>query len=95
MNYITIPRETVQQAYDALELYHHEPEVSEALDALRTALAAPAAQEPYDKTEMNAFVTKLYQEKSTTGQHGFYETLYHVVHKAIERVHGIGTQEQK
>ena len=57
--------------------------------------AAPAAREPYDKTEMNAFVTKLYQEKSTTGQHGFYETLYHVVHKAIERVHGIGTQEQK
>lgn len=46
--------------------------------------AQPVAQ--YDKTEMNAFVTDLYQRKSTDGQHGFYETLFHVVHKAIARV---------
>ena len=46
--------------------------------------AHPVAQ--YDKTEMNAFVTDLYQRKSTDGQHGFYETMFHVVHKAIARV---------
>ena len=67
-------------------------EANEVADALNEAAdmlqsAQPVAQ--YDKTEMNAFVTDLYQRKITTGQHGFYETLFHVVHKAIERAHGI------
>lgn len=40
----------------------------------------------YDKTEMNAFVQSLYDAKMAEGKHGHYETMFHVVHKAIERV---------
>ena len=63
------------------------PEIYVDGEALPLFLAAGAAptKEPYDKTEMNAFVTKLYKEKITTAQHGFYETLFHVVHQAIKR----------
>lgn len=39
----------------------------------------------YDKTEMNAYVAALYDEKMREGKHGHYESLFHVVHKAIER----------
>ena len=39
----------------------------------------------YDKTEMNAFVQSLYDKKMAEGKHGHYETMFHVVHKAIER----------
>jgi len=37
----------------------------------------------YDKTEMNAFVQSLYNQKMQEGKHGHYETLFHVVHAAI------------
>ena len=43
----------------------------------------------YDKTEMNSFVQNLYNKKMQEGKHGHYETMFHVVHKAIERAHGI------
>lgn len=45
-------------------------------------------QEPvaYDKTELNAFVQNLYDEKMREGKHGHYETMFHVVHQAIKRV---------
>jgi hypothetical protein len=36
-----------------------------------------------DKTEMNAFVQNLYDQKMREGKHGHYETLFHVVHQAI------------
>jgi hypothetical protein len=39
----------------------------------------------YDKTEMNAFVQSLYDAKMAESKHGHYETMFHVVHKAIER----------
>ena len=37
----------------------------------------------YDKTEMNAFVQNLYDQKMQEGKHGHYETMFHVVHAAI------------
>jgi hypothetical protein len=48
-------------------------------------------QEPaaYDKTEMNGFVQDLYDKKMQEGKHGHYETMFHVVHRAIEAAHGI------
>jgi hypothetical protein len=50
----------------------------------------PQRQPQYDKTEMNAFVQNLYDQKMREGKHGHYETMFHVVHKAIERAaHGI------
>jgi hypothetical protein len=54
------------------------------------ARAAQQVREPYDKTEMNAFAHALYDAKMLEGNHGHYETLFHVVHKSIERAHGIG-----
>jgi len=45
----------------------------------------PVKGEPYDKTEMNFFVQTLYDQKMREGKHGHYETMFHVVHKAIER----------
>ena len=58
--------------------------------ALTEALAAQPVREPYDKTEMNAFAQELYVAKMREGKHGHYEILFHVVHKSIERAHGIG-----
>lgn len=40
----------------------------------------------YDKTELNAFVQALYDQKMREGKHGHYETLFHCVHQAIARV---------
>ena len=40
----------------------------------------------YDKTDMNGFVSDLYDEKTREGKHGHYETVFHVVHCAIKRV---------
>lgn len=37
----------------------------------------------YDKTEMNAFVQTLYDQKMQEGKHGHYETMFNVVHAAI------------
>lgn len=51
----------------------------------------PAAQRKphYDKTEMNCFVQNLYDQKMREGKRGHYETMFHVVHRAIEAAHGI------
>jgi hypothetical protein len=51
----------------------------------------PAAQRKpqYNKTEMNCFVQNLYDEKMREGKHGHYESMFHVVHRAIEAAHGI------
>ena len=43
----------------------------------------------YDKTKMNCFVQDLYDKKMQEGKHGHYETMFHVVHRAIEAAHGI------
>jgi hypothetical protein len=43
----------------------------------------------YNKTEMNCFVQNLYDEKMREGKHGHYESMFHVVHRAIEAAHGI------
>lgn len=52
---------------------------------------APTPRKPqYDKTEMNKFVQDLFDQKMREGKHGYYETLFHVVHKAIERANGTG-----
>lgn len=40
----------------------------------------------YDKTELNAFVQNLYDQKMQEGKHGHYETMFHCVHQAIARV---------
>jgi hypothetical protein len=60
-------------------------------DALRNATPPPAAQRKpqYNKTEMNCFVQDLYDQKMREGKHGHYETMFHVVHRAIEAAHGI------
>jgi len=81
-------------AWDISSSKHPDDEaihgVSEKKAALRAALtealqAAQPAREPYDKTEMNAFVQSLYDQKMQEGKHGHYETLFHVVHAAIAR----------
>ena len=41
---------------------------------------------PYDKSELNAFVQDLYDEKMREGKHGHYETMFHVIHQVIKRV---------
>jgi hypothetical protein len=46
-------------------------------------------QPQYNKTEMNCFVQNLYDQKMREGKHGHYETMFHVVHRAIEAAHGI------
>jgi hypothetical protein len=57
--------------------------------------APPAAQRKpqYNKTEMNCFVQNLYDQKMREGKHGHYETMFHVVHRAIEAAHGIGEKK--
>ena len=47
----------------------------------------------YNKTEMNCFVQNLYDQKMREGKHGHYETMFHVVHRAIEAAHGIGEKK--
>lgn len=55
-------------------------------DGLIPLYTAPTPRKPqYDKTEMNRFVQDLFDQKMREGKHGHYETLFHVVHKAIER----------
>lgn len=49
----------------------------------------PQRQPQYDKTEMNKFVQDLYDKKMREGKHGHYETMFYVVHQAIEAAHGI------
>lgn len=67
------------------------------LQMLRARLAQPIIDdeikgdktEPvaYDKSALNSFVQDLYDKKLGEGKQGLYETLFHVVHAAIERVH--------
>jgi hypothetical protein len=59
--------------------------------ALPLYTTPPAAQRKpqYNKTEMNCFVQDLYDQKMREGKRGHYETMFHVVHRAIEAVHGI------
>jgi len=56
-----------------------------------TLTTPPAAQRQpqYNKTEMNCFVQNLYDQKMREGKRGHYETMFHVVHRAIEAAHGI------
>lgn len=49
----------------------------------------PQRKPQYNKTEMNCFVQNLYDQKMREGKHGHYETMFHVVHRAIEAAHGI------
>jgi hypothetical protein len=79
----------------------HDPVNKDAMIALRVLRGfvpymklytnPPAAQRKpqYNKTEMNCFVQNLYDEKMREGKHGHYETMFHVVHRAIEAAHGI------
>jgi hypothetical protein len=55
-------------------------------DAIRWAIKQ-AQVEPvaYDKTVMNFFVQDLYDKKMQEGEHGHYETMFHVVHQAIKK----------
>ena len=57
---------------------------------IRPLYTTPPQRKPqYDKTEMNCFVQDLYDKKMQEGKHGHYETMFHVVHRAIEAAHGI------
>jgi hypothetical protein len=62
------------------------------IDNMTAGLTTPTAAQRkpyYDKTEMNCFVQTLYDEKMREGKRGHYETMFHVVHRAIEAAHGI------
>jgi len=56
---------------------------------LYTTPPAAQRQPQYNKTEMNCFVQNLYDQKMREGKRGHYETMFHVVHRAIEAAHGI------
>jgi hypothetical protein len=58
------------------------------IDNMTSGLTAQR-QPQYNKTEMNCFVQNLYDEKMREGKRGHYETMFHVVHRAIEAAHGI------
>jgi hypothetical protein len=58
------------------------------IDNMTAGLTAQR-QPQYNKTEMNCFVQNLYDQKMREGKHGHYETMFHVVHRAIEAAHGI------
>jgi hypothetical protein len=58
------------------------------IDNMTSGLTAQR-QPHYDKTEMNCFVQNLYDQKMREGKRGHYETMFHVVHRAIEAAHGI------
>ena len=63
------------------------------IDNMTAGLTAQR-QPQYNKTEMNCFVQNLYDQKMREGKHGHYETMFHVVHRAIEAAYGI-TGEKK
>jgi hypothetical protein len=58
------------------------------IDNMTSGLTAQR-QLQYNKTEMNCFVQNLYDQKMCEGKRGHYETMFHVVHRAIEAAHGI------
>ena len=49
----------------------------------------------YDKTELNIFAQNLYDQKMQEGKHGHYETMFHVIHKCIERVNPTPSQQEE
>ena len=69
----------------------HVDAIHEWAERAKTAEKALAQQgeQQYDKTEMNAFVQNLYDQKMLEGKHGHYETMFNVVHAAIRKAHGI------
>jgi len=67
-----------------------ESVINKEITPLYTTPPAAQRQPQYNKTEMNCFVQTLYDEKMREGKHGHYETMFHVVHRAIEAAHGIG-----
>jgi hypothetical protein len=68
---------------------------NEQIDELKAKLTQADARRDgqcpvgYDKTDMNAYVQNMYDSKMQEGKHGHYETLFHCVHQAIKRVHGV------
>ena len=84
--------ETMKLALEALERYapqHGNPDdMSEAITALRTAIAEAEKQEPvaYDKTELNCFAQDLYDQKMREGKRGHYESMFHVIHQCVKKV---------
>jgi hypothetical protein len=79
-----VPVKLYAGPFSGAALYWHDTETDKAA-------TPPAAQRKpqYNKTEMNCFVQNLYDEKLREGKHGHYETMFHVVHRAIEAAHGI------
>jgi hypothetical protein len=75
----------------AWDVLHEWDKARKIVDDGMVAAAPPAAQRKpqYNKTEMNCFVQDLYDQKMREGKHGHYETMFHVVHRAIEAAHGI------
>ncbi len=48
-------------------------------------VAGPTPRVSYDKTTMNKFVQERYNQLCAEGKHGHYETMFRVVHEAIEK----------
>jgi hypothetical protein len=67
----------------------NDPNVQVFFRARRATPPAAQRQPQYNKTEMNCFVQNLYDQKMREGKRGHYETMFHVVHRAIEAAHGI------
>ena len=97
-------REAAQMALEAMTGYRRELDMfvghggdqpCDAERALSAALEQPE-QEPvaYDRTELNAFVQDLYDKKMREGKHGHYETMFHVVHRAIARIYTTPPQRE-
>ena len=66
---------------------------NEKVDCPRCGHCCPQRQPQYNKTEMNCFVQNLYDQKMREGKRGHYETMFHVVHRAIEAA--LGTTGEK
>jgi hypothetical protein len=63
--------------------------IAKEIQDMYTTPPAAQRQPQYNKTEMNCFVQNLYDQKMREGKRGHYETMFHVVHRAIEAAHGI------
>lgn len=55
--------------------------------AIRLGKLKAQQQEPvaYDKTEINCFAQDLYDQKMREGEHGHYESMFHVIHQCIKK----------
>ena len=91
-------QEALKLALEALEVvkphYTQNRHVTEAITAIKEALAQTQEPVAYDKTEMNCFVQDLYDKKMQEGKHGHYETMFHVVHQAIKKVPPQRTEQE-